>query len=353
MKLLLIVAGVAGVDFLSAAQPRGVPWPDFEFHTPLAAVVAAGDKAGYGLEGIATPKEAGGPLTPGDRITSLVTLTNGSVLTQWLVEVSCVELNEEEKKLPPIPPTTFFTNTGTEGVLGGTRAALLVRVLGPFESNGSKSAKAQPPKEQRGRMLVNADYLSLGLDRACEAVISVNAAKIKDPTLQPMAWSVRLKPFPAEETAVGRQQAAALGLTPERERATFGAMPALREFFGVMSRTPGLQDILKAVIDVPWWSIIKRGGDAPIAIMPQFRYAEECAATSFKLGERKVYALPFQLSISGKPALVGKLAVTTAQPPLLTGAGIVGVTAWAPDGQGPRVMLQVLSAQFGTTRVAP
>lgn len=339
LKLLSCIALANATNALFAAEPGVPPLPDFEFHAPFAVVTAAGAKAGYGLGDIAPSSAAASELKIGDRITSLVSLSKGSTITQWLVEVRCVALDDRERKLPPIPPTTFFTNTGTEGVIGGTRAALRVRVLGPFEENVAKNAK-----EQEGRVLVNADYLGLGLDRGCESVISVNAAKIKDPTLPPLAWSVRLKPFSAEETAAGRKLAGPLGLTPERERAVFGTVPALREFFNVMSRTPGLDDILKAVIDVPWWTIIKQGGDAPISIGPQFRFAEEIPSAPFHLGRRKAYVLPFQLSIGGKAALVGKLAVTDPRPPLLTCAGIVGVTAWAPDGRGPRVMLQVISA---------
>ncbi len=344
MALAVLAVGASGLLRAEGALP---PLPEFEFHAPPPVLISAEAEAGLVLEGIALPTERAGGLRPGDRITALVTLAKGSALTQWLIEVSGAELNEKEKQLPPLRTLTLFTNTGTEVFLGRTRAALKVRVLGPYERDSAKNAK-----EEQGRIMVNADYLGLGLDRGCESVISVNAAKIKDPTLPPFAWTARMKAFSADEAAAGRKLAAPLGLTPERERALVGANPALHEFFNLISRTPGLQDILKEVIDVPWWTIIKRGGDAPVGIMPQFRFAEEISAEAFHLGGgRKAYALPFQLSIGGKPALVGKLAVTSARPPLMPCAGIVGVSAWAPDGKGPRVMLQVLSARLGEARL--
>jgi hypothetical protein len=47
---------------------------------------------------------------------------------------------------------------------------------------------------------------------------------------------------------------------------------------------------------------------------------------------------------------VGKLAVVDLQRPLLACAGILGVAACAPDGTGPRVMLQVLSACLSSAK---
>jgi len=100
------------------------------------------------------------------------------------VELGCVELNEKEKQLPPL--RTFkplFTNTGTELCSMARAAALQVRVLGPYEG----SVGQEMPRRNRDRILVNADYLGLGLDRGCESVLSVNAAKLIRPTLSPFA----------------------------------------------------------------------------------------------------------------------------------------------------------------------
>lgn len=325
--------------------------PDFEFAPPLEVVKVAAATHGLALERIDPAIDAEPSLQPGDRVTALVSLRRGQELTQWLIEATGVELNATEKAKPPLPSRTFYSNAGTEIVLGGTRAALALRVLGPFERTAAGREDGQKSTEQKNRVMVNADFLSLGLNRGCEAVLAVNAAKRKDPSLQPLPWTMRLKPFPAEEAEAGRKKALALGLTPERERATAGAVPALREFFHIISSTPGLQEILKGVIDVPWWTVIKRGGDAPIGLMPQFRYTEEISAESpLARGQAgQVYTVPFLLSIGGKPALVGNLAVVNPQRPLLACAGIVGVAACAPDGTGPRVMLQLISAHLGGT----
>jgi hypothetical protein len=326
--------------------------PEFEFAAPLGVVTSAATKNGVILEGIDRAVELGSGLKSGDQITALVSLVKDKALTQWLVEASCDELNATERAKPPLRTATLYTNTGTEVFFGGTRCALVVRVIGPFERTSGGREENKNSTEQRARVLVNADYLGLGLNRACEAVFAVNAAKQKDPGLAPFPWTLRPKPFPAEEAAAGRKLALALGLTPERERAQAGAVPALLEFFHIISRTPGLQDILKGVMDVPWWTVIKRGGDVPIGLMPQFRYTEEVpAGSSLVPGEAgQAYTVPFVLSIGGKPALVGKLAVIDPRRPLLACAGILGVAACAPDGKGPRVMLQVVSARLGADK---
>ena len=323
--------------------------PEFEFPAPLPVVATAAASGGMALAGIDATVATAGGLSPGDQVTALVSLLKGKVLTQWVVEVSCAEMNDQEKQKPPLRTFTFYTNTGTEIFLSATRAVLAVRILGPFERANGERDGGRNASEQHARAMVNADFLSLGLNRACESVMAVNEAKQKDPTLGSLNWTMRMKPFSPAETEAGRKVADTLGLTPERERALAGANPALLEFFHLIRRTPGLQDILKGVMDVPWWTVIKQGGNVPIALTPQFRLTEKLpAATPLLAGTPgNAYTVPFVLFIGGKSALVGKLAVVDPQRPLLACAGILGVAACAPDGEGPRVMLQVVSAKLG------
>ena len=345
-----MILGAVAVGARGAEGKDAKPFvPEFEFPAPLPAVTAAAAQYGVALAGIDPVVEGAGGLKPGDQVTALVSLFNGNDLAQWVVEVSDVELNDQEKQQPPLRTFTFYTNTGTEIFLSATRAVLAVRVLGPFERTSGERDGVRKATVQRARVMVNTDFLSLGLDRACELVLAVNAAKQKDPTLASINWSLRSKPFPAAETEAASKAATALGLTPERERALAGANPALLEFFHLIGKTPGLQDILKGVIDVPWWTVIKQGGKTPIALTPQFRLTEELlAGAPLLLGNRgHGFTVPFVLFIGGKSALVGKLVVVNPQRPLLASAGILGVAACAPNGEGPQVMLQVVSARLG------
>jgi hypothetical protein len=63
-----------------------------------------------------------------------------------------------------------------------------------------------------------------------------------------------------------------------------------------------------------------------------------------------MYAFPFALQLSKKPALVCQLAVVAPAPPLLTSAGIVGLAAQRPDGKGPHLMIQLLAARCASDR---
>lgn len=345
----LLVWLCLGFSRAAAAEPLPKPFvPEFDFPPPLAAVTAIAAEHGVPLSGFDASVERATALRPGDQVTAVVSLLEDKDLTQWLISVRCAELTAQEMKEPPLQTWTVHTNTGTEVFLSAKRAALAIRVLGPFSrKSGEESSKSVT--DQQARVTVNADYLTLGLDRACEAVMSVNEAKIKDPTLPPVEWAARQKPFPPEVVEPTRKTARSIGLTPERERALVGANPALQEFFHLISRTPGLQDILKNVIDVPWWTVIKQRGKVAASVAPQYNLAAHLApGDPLLMGTRESgYTLPYVLFIGGKSALTGKLAVITPQGPLQVSAGILGVAAVAPNGEGPRVMLQVVSARAG------
>jgi hypothetical protein len=351
---IVVLTGLSAVGAHTAEAKDARPFvPEFEFPAPLHTAVAAAAKDGVALEGLDLAFEGASSLKPGDRVTALASLLKGNDLTQWVIEVSCAELTAEEDHAPPLRTWKFYTNTGTEIFLSSTRAALAVRVLGPFDRASRQIDADGDAPEHRARVIVNADFLSLGLDRACEAVMAVNAAKRIDPSLTPVQWGVRLRPYSAEETEKGRKVALALGLTPERERAQVGAAPALLEFFHIIRRTPGLQDILRSVIDIPWWTVIKDGGKAPIALTPQYRLIEELPAGTPLLAGMggRAYTVPILLFIGGKPALASRLAVVNPRGPLQACAGILGLAACAPDGTGPRVMLQVVSARLGKEKM--
>ena len=216
----IAVLGVAAVVAHGAAAKSGKPFvPEFEFPAPLPIVSAAGAKNAVALAGIDPVVESASGLKPGDRVTALVSLLKGKDLTQWVVEVSGVEPDGLEKQELPLQSWTYHTNTGTEVIMSAARAVLAVRVLGPFERTSPERDGGKNAAGRQTRLMVNADFLGLGLDRACEAMMVVDAAKQKDPKLGSWLWGARPRPYSAAETAAGRKMAISLGLTPERERA--------------------------------------------------------------------------------------------------------------------------------------
>jgi len=70
--------------------------------------------------------------------------------------------------------------------------------------------------------------------------------------------SVRPTPFPEEQIEADRLTAAFFVITESYERARAGTAPALMQLFGLSMATPGLTDMLKSVIEGPFWSLSDR-----------------------------------------------------------------------------------------------
>lgn len=341
--VLLILAGSTPAP----AAPPPVPLPDFSFHPVLPVTQAAAAATAMKLTPLVIAEERVG-LRAGDGLTALVTWTEGKAIKQWLVQVQATELNDKESKLPPARGMLLYSSTGHEFRFAGSRAALALRVLGPFEDG--KPASRESREGKKARVLTQAEYLGLGLDRACQVMLKLQAMRTQPRPDNPLPAEQQSlgfgnRPFPPEVVAAAQKRAVQFGLTQEDERALVGSLPALLEFFSIVSRTPGLQDILKSVIDLPWWSILKSGGKMPDIgidfVTPSIR---PLAPEPWSLSSLTPYAFPIVITLNKSPALVCHLAVVSPRPPLIAAAGVVGLAAARPDGKGPRVMIQVIAA---------
>jgi len=233
---------------------------------------------------------------------------------------------------------------------------MVVRVLGPYKKVEDYHDSAQLRalvKEQEDistRILVNADFRRLGFDRACESVLVVREALGGQPALRNFSWDIGTKPFPTDVIKETRAKADLLGLTPVRERAFVGAVPALNQFWRLASRTRGLQDIVKDVADLPWWSIIRKGGKVKSKLKSGIPLSQRITLH----GSRGVaYTFPFELEINGSPALSCSVIAFDPRPPFLASVGILAIAAQAPDGKGPYLMGQIWSARLAETEGAP
>lgn len=346
-----------GIAFIAAAVAIGArgaekraewtrPPPDFKQTAPTAEVRAAAETAGIKLEPMAGLVERDG-LQPGDGLIALVTLTDGAELKQWVILLETVLPTEKERKLPE-RRMRFFSGTGYEFRFGSSRAALELRVLGPF----AKGSRRSDSKNQR--VVVSADYLALGLDRMPAAMERVRAAMANNPALPRGGLEFAERPFPPSQHAASRKAAESVGLMEADERAAAGTAVALIEFFQIAMRTPGLQEVLKSVLDVPWWSIVSSGGKMPGIGFDGLRFSKKLSVSPWGLpASVEVYASPWLLRLNGEPALLFQLAVTRPRPPLLVSAGIVGFAAGRPDGKGPTLTLQIVSGHTATPKTEP
>lgn len=312
--------------------------PGFVFPEPLPAVLAAAEKENIEISRFDPPRSRIAA-RPGDGVTNLVSVGDMADLTQWLIETTVVEPEANEREAPLARLDTFYTSGGTEVRFSVDRVVLRVRVAGPFRQRAGGSYHVVSR-----RIVVNADLLGIALDEACKGIVAVQRAFAADPKATPPVWAVRRSPFPEDEAKETRTLADRIGRTPACERALVGAMPALSQFFDTVNRTPALQEILKSVVDLSWWSLLKNAGAVRSRVVPMFGQVAELNLPEWTHPEIPLHQLPFTVELNGKAALVGDLAVAASRPPLLTTAGIVAVSARGPSGTGPRFSMRVLAA---------
>lgn len=330
------------------------PPPEFRQVAALESVRQAAGVTHLSLENMSAQVERA-VLQPGDRVTSLLTLTEGKKFKQWVIELEGVAPNEKEKEKTGATQTRrFFSSNGYEFSFGSGRAILQMKIIGPLDAADLGRKAATAPEVNRRRIAVGADYLALGLERVPAVVLRMRAAKEANPNPAGAAFHLSSSPFPAESAAANRKIAEASGLTEADERAVAGSALALMEFFVVTMQTPGLQDVAKSVLDIPWWSIVSSGGKMPNINFDGLNFFRKLEPEKWNLpAGMGIYAYPFLLRLNGEPAMLCQLAVTSPQAPLLVSAGVVGFAAGRPDGKGPVLTLQVVSSQLAASPVAP
>ncbi len=322
--------------------PRTIP---MDLPAALPAALAAAKEAGIPTD--RSIAMAGRPLLhAGDFVAAVVSVREGQDLTQWILKLTVDDLTEAEKALPPLKEMDLYTSVGTHFHFSGRRAAIDVDLIGPFASRTSDSAHQLPVgARQRKRVLVNADYLGFGLDRACEAMISLREAVARTNDRRKFDYQVGAKPFSPDRVQAMAPFAREIGLTMERERAMFGAGLALPEFLRLIIKTPGLQDILQQVVEVSWWSVIRKGGKLKPGFQPHPQTIRRMPPA--QAGQAPKYEFPLTFTLNRKPALECCLIVMEPIPPLAASAGVIAVGACRPDGAGARLTIGLLAARPG------
>lgn len=343
----LVLVALAGAA--RAADSRPVQLPGFAYPEALPAVLAAAKRAGVAVD---TRERPPGDRTvlAGDAVTFLVSLRKGDDLQQWVLAAETAELTEKEAALPPLKGFHAFASTGTELTFGGRRAAIEMTLIGPVTPPVAGNTGAAPDVKRR-RLVVNADYLELGFDAACEAALALraeNAGRVAAARFEPKIGS---KPFSPEVAKANRELAAEVGFTPERERAFYGSVPALLEFIKLVVKTPGLQDILKNVVEASWWSVLSSGGKAK----PRVHFVSPRIEKLAMDGKSNLqqYVFPFVLLLNEKPAMSCLLIVTGPRAPFGTTAGVIGMQVGRPYDNDPQLTVRLIATRIASTAPAP
>lgn len=340
VKGLVIFCAIAGLAWGAASgQEKAVQLPRFAYPDPFPTLLAAAGKAGVPVDAKQRPSVRR-PAQAGDALTFLVSLRDGDDLKQWVLFAQTADLTDKEAALPPLKGFHAYTSTGTEIDLGGHRAAIEMTLVGPVTNRQVQQGSVNPEIKRR-RLLVNADYLGLGFDGACESMLAIRAAAATQPAgaakFKPLLAS---KPYPEAVVSRDRTLALAMGFTPERERAFHGSVPVLLEFLNLVVKTPGLQDILREVIDVSWWSLLANGGKTK----PHIRVIGAGVQTLVQAGPQNFpqYAFPFVLELNQKPAMSSILVVAPPIAPLATTGGVVGIQAGRPYDANPQLTVRLI-----------
>ena len=348
LSVLLAPLGAA-----EAAADAPVVVPAAMFTPPNPAVLAYARQAGLALEGVA--RQRAGPARPADTVVALATFFEGEKQRQWLIRFTVAELEPAEKKEKPGSNLVLYTTTGRAFTFTTQRTALALETTGPFAAG--VPAKETPPTK-RARAVVNEEFLAIGLYRATEIFAAFRAFETGPGKGEDFSYGFGDTAFPATKTAAGKILAERIGLTEEMERSFGGSIPALMEFFQIARETPGVRDILMAVLDKPpIWSLAKSVAtgnlNAGIGFAPQGQGAVD--ASAWPLGLKQLSAVALNVQLVGKPALDLTLYAGDPQPPLRTTAGIVGLIAKSIKTPSRFVVIRILSTQSAseTTHAQP
>ena len=306
---------------------HAAPLPPPQAATPMLPVVAefAASHAFPVADFEVAPED--GPGRERDLLTTLVTLRDGKSSRQWLIRFQISPLTEKEQATTVKTTVTMNLNQGRlHRFEAGASLALDIHTIGPFVAE-QKSA----PKEMRARARISPDLLTIGLDRSSRAMLA-NLAAIQDRK---------------------KSGAAVVVLSEADERANVAFFPALMAFMNGVQETPGLRDILWAMIEKPSaWSIIKQGGKIVLSL--SLGGDDSVAALDRYPGWSApgwpLYRMSPVLTLNGQPALFCSLFVTTPRPPLLITAGIIGIVAETPGHADRHLDIRILASRRGPAK---
>jgi hypothetical protein len=280
----------------------------------------------------------------------LVTFREGSRSKQWLTEFRIAMPTKKEIADNPQRTVTLSTENGHTYRFGtGVPLALDIHTVGPF-TEGQKL----PEIEKHARVFISPDFLGLGLERSCRAMIKWRAKESSTERTKREPKGAMIRLGVEEASAVSTKDTSASGpktaiLSEEDERDLSGSGPALVGFFEGVQNTPGLREILWEIADKPSiWSVIKHGGkvNASLKSGSDFALVEPAG---WVLPGLSLSRFPINIALNETPTLRCTLLVTSPRPPLLTCAGIIGIAAEPPGNSDKRLDIRIIAAH----RLAP
>lgn len=347
-RVLRFPVALAGLVLgLVPAAAAPAPWQldaDLLLTPAIPTIAGAARSRGIPTQGIEAGVASAEP-QEGDAVSALVTLVESAKRRQWIVYLRLGDVSPEDGSTAP--ENVLYTSSGRTFRFGTHLVPVEVETLGPVRSEDT-TQDVGGVRGSSARAIVNAEFLGLGFDRACVAVGKLKSARDAGRVSQEEHFSCSAEPYDAESIRAGADVVRRAGLTAEDERAFAATVPALMAYVDLVNRTRGLREILFAIAERPSiWSIVRRFG---IEWSLSFKSSgvAEVDPVSVGLPEGlRTHQLPFVLLLNEHPALECVLLVVHPRPPLLTSAGIVGLTARRPGDDTRRLVIRLLAARRG------
>ena len=331
VALLLLTQATAT---FSAAEPPTTRWIDTP---PGPAVIRYATAHGIPLDGFELA-DAGEPMRPGDRLTALFTIQEGTASRQWLGEFHAAQLTEREAKSKPgtglgilsVFQSTLYTDTEHQFSFEQTPFALEIQTHGPF---ADASPAAIDPRSTKARVLATRDYLVHGLAPMGEIELRLRAAGKKNPALSFM-FSSKYSPG---QIAASKARATGAGFTEDDERVYAESIFALVQFAQLAFRTDGVDDIMKEIADSP---TLFSGAFTHL----DWNNLQLEDGADWGLPGVRIFRLPYHFL--SKTKAKGNFFLTAPRPPLQNMAGVVGLTVdETSKTPGKRLIMRVLAGR--------
>jgi hypothetical protein len=302
---------------------------------PFPAVAALAAREHLPLEGF-DPVRDQQTLRLGDTITVLFTLEQAGLVAQWIAEIKVVPLTSAERSAKS-SESVIYTSNDHEYRLTGAPAAFALRMFGPVSATDLPVTTVQ---EKTARFLVKEDFLRFGFDRLGDIVLRLRGVG------QEIRLGVATGRFSEEQMRYGKRWAQEAGFTAEDELICVKQGFAQVEFLQIARLTPGFEDIVKATLDLPsiWSAVFKM--NFGVWFSYDWKHVQRGPCGSFGL-TTPVYSMPFGLTMFGQHVANGSWLVTSARPPFLASAGILGLVIVPPNKLGKRLEMRVIAARHG------
>ncbi len=349
---------LALVSSVTAAPVDATPSSPTPRPPPLAnavlapSLVAAAKRDGIRISGVDVD-ERGEPAV-GDAIVAWIGASEKGVTRQWLVQLRRGIPTEREKKSAESRGKIKYLSWGPIIIFRSQAEALEVWLAGPAFSNESASNPLPAAPARRARVAVPADYLRLGLNQTATVDIQlaqrVKALQRENSAFEPHGIYALEKPIKADAIAHNKPMAEQLGFTPESARAWIGGGVALEAFYlaadevsmlreiaSVAAERPSVLKLAKAAFGTPFLTAMGNGSSVPV----------DPASFGLLPVTLAAFDLPFGMSLSGAPIIMGDLIVTTPKPPLDVSAGILGLLAIHPKDPSRMLHIAVIASERG------